>query len=198
MRRDSVHRLRRSPSEHVRDPFVLHPLARGAHCVEHRIDQEGVRELVGVVVELARRLDHRGGESRVDRVQHRVQAHAGGLGEQRQREGAPDRRGGDEDLHCVGRDTGESAAHEIGHPGRQRQGVGDRPRPRRAHVGEDSLLGHRAQELHHEEGIALRVAQDVVEQIVAELRAVQRALEPLAHLRGREPLEPQLAHPLVA
>ena len=50
--------------------------------------------------------------------------------------------------HRVRRQPRQAAAHEVGHPGRQRRAHAGSSSPRRADVGEDLLLRHRAQQLH--------------------------------------------------
>ena len=125
-------------------------------------------------------------------------ARARRLREQRQRERAAERRRGDEHAQRVGRQPRQAASHEIRHARRQRERGRNRPLPRRAGVMEDVLFRHRAHELHDQERVALGVPQHEVEQVLAEIRAVQRALQPLAHFGGGQALEAKLAHALVA
>ena len=49
-----------------------------------------------------------------------------------------------------------------------------------------------------QERIALGVTQHEVEQVVAEIRTMQRPLQPLAHFGRRQALQTELAYPLVA
>ena len=198
VRRNSIHRVRRTRGENVCDPFVRELATRWAHGLEHRIHEQRVRKLVRVVILFPRGLEHRCRKRSVHGIEHAVGAGARGLDEHREGKGATQGCGGDENLHRGRGQAGQPASHQVRHASRQGQRGGDRPLPGRSAMPEDLLFHHRTHELRDEERIPLRVAEHEVEQVVAKVGPMQCSLQPLAHFRCREPFQPDLADALVA
>ena len=196
--RHFAHRLRAARRQQIGDAAVEEPLSSRAHRAQHGVHQQGMRELIDVVVLPGRRLQHGARQTPVHGIEHRVHGHAGGGGEQREWKSAPDRRRRHQNAQHVAGKAREATPHQVRHSRWQRERLGNGPGPGASRIGEDPLLGHRAQELHHQERIAFGVAQHEVEQVVPQLRPVQRTLQPFAHLAHVQALESQLARALVA